>query len=251
MSESMIQSLESRRLLSSTVAVNGSTLTVNGSGADDSITVRETAGSVHVEYFDSSGTFQTQDVGGITAIQINGGGGSDQIFYTGDSIGADIHGDANGATTPTNNGGGKGGSNGANKGGSNKGNKNNKGGSKGGSNGNGGNGNGSNVAAGDFITVSDDGAGSSTVHGDAGNDNITLLHGNGTQLFGDEGNDLIFVNTAAQGGSASVDAGAGNDTITTYDGVNNINGGNGNDTLIDVGGMATNTTTNVETTQSI
>jgi hypothetical protein len=252
MSDSMIQSLESRRLLSSTVAVNGTELTVNGNGADDSITVRETGGNVHVEWVDSAGSPQAADIGGITAININGGGGSDQIFYTGDSIGANIHGDANGATTPTNNGGGgKGGSKGANKGGSNKGNKNNKGGSKGGSNGNGGGGNGSNVAAGDFITVSDDGTGSSIVHGDAGNDNITLLHGNNTQLFGDQGNDLIFVNTAAQGGSASVDGGAGDDTITTYDGVNNINGGAGNDTLIDVGGLSTNTTTNVENTQSI
>ena len=226
----MIESLESRQFLSSTVAVNGTTLTVNGNGADDSITVRETGGSVHVEYFDANGAFQTQDLVSITAIKINGGGGSDTINYTGDSIGAAIDGDGNGASTGDSHTHGNGPENG-NGHEKAKGKGHNKGGS--------------NAADGDFITVSDNGSGSSTVHGSAGDDTITLLHGNGTNLFGDDGDDLIFVNTAVQGGSANVDAGAGNDTITTYDGTNNINGGDGNDTLIEIGG--TNTTTNVET----
>ena len=234
----MIESLELRQFLSSTVAVNGSTLTVNGNGADDSITVRETGGSVHVEYFDANGVFKTQDLVSITAIKINGGGGSDTISYTGDSIGASIDGDGNGATTGDSHTHGNGPENG-------KGHEKaiGKGHNKGGS--------GDNAADGDFITVSDDGAGSSTVHGSAGDDSITLLHGNGTNIFGDDGDDLIFVNTAAHGGSANVDAGAGNDTITTYDGVNNINGGSGNDTLIDVGGLATNTPTSIENTQTL
>jgi Ca2+-binding RTX toxin-like protein len=227
----MFESLENRCFLSSSLTVNGSTLSVTGNGDDDTITVRETGGSVHVEYTDANGAPQVADVAGITAITINGGGGSDQIFYTGDSIGASIRGDGDNVGGDSHSHGngpqnGKGHEKAKGKG-------HNKGGSDGG-------------AGGDNITVTDDGAGSSTVHGDAGDDNITLLHGNNTQIFGDDGNDFIFINTDNTGGSANVDAGNGNDTISTTSGTNTINGGAGNDTLIELGG--TNTTSNVETT---
>jgi hypothetical protein len=203
------------------VTVNGSTLNVNGNGANDTITVHEDVGSVHVEYTDAQANLITTDVGGITAIRINGGGGSDTINYFGNSIGADIHG-GDGQTS----GDGDGDSHKNDRG---KGHQKaiGRGHHKGGSDDN------ADGAAGDFITVSDDGTGSSTVHGDDGDDTITLLHGNNTQIFGDAGDDQIYVNTAATGGSANVNAGSGNDTITIYDGTNTVNGGTGNDTVLE------------------
>src|SRR3954447_19984013 len=111
-----VENLELRRLLSAAVAVSGSgVLTVNGNSADDQIAVTENNGAVTVAYTDKNGVFHdasgslgTTDgtsFSGITAIRINGGGGDDQIFYTGNSIGADIHGDNQQSGAPRDNGG--------------------------------------------------------------------------------------------------------------------------------------------------
>jgi len=104
----------------------------------------------------------------------------------------------------------------------------------------------------DSITVADNGTGSSKVDAGKGDDSLTLLIGNHTTILGGDGNDSIYLNTDTSNANIAtatsiVDAGGGNDTITTYAGHNTINGGAGKDTLIDSsGGLATNTTTNVE-----
>ena len=82
----MFEQLEARRLFS-TISVSGGVLTITGGNANNNIVVRENNGSVHVE---DSGT--PTDYTGITAININGGPNDDIVFYTGNSIGANISG---------------------------------------------------------------------------------------------------------------------------------------------------------------
>src|SRR5262245_9037570 len=89
----MFEMLESRSMLSATVNQYGSLLVVEGGRGDDLITVREDSGAVHVEYYNRQGVLQSRDVNGITAIKIRGNAGDDSIFYTGNTVGADIHGD--------------------------------------------------------------------------------------------------------------------------------------------------------------
>jgi hypothetical protein len=84
----MIQALESRRLLSSgiTVTHSGDALDIKG-GADGSvINVVETNHNVIVE----DGGVQVFSGSGINSIKITGQAQHDQIFYTGDSVGAQI-----------------------------------------------------------------------------------------------------------------------------------------------------------------
>src|SRR6266516_2873554 len=109
------------------VSVSGGVMTVTGGSQADIITVRENAGNA--DFYDGK-TGATFSASGITAINISGGGKNDQIFYTGNTVGANVHGD-----------GGD-----------------------------------------DSLSVNDTGTGSTTVSGDAGNDNITVLHGNNTQV---------------------------------------------------------------------
>ena len=84
----MFDTLEARRLLSTgvTVSQSGSTLNVGGGANGSVISVRESAGNVIVED-QGQEIFSTS---GITKININGQGKADQIFYTGDSVGAVI-----------------------------------------------------------------------------------------------------------------------------------------------------------------
>jgi hypothetical protein len=74
-------------------------LEIEGSGDDERITVYENPNlsqtphgthQVHVEFTDEDGNISHYDFNGIDEIEINSGGGDDQIFYTGHSVGADI-----------------------------------------------------------------------------------------------------------------------------------------------------------------
>jgi hypothetical protein len=84
----MFDTLEARRLLSSGVVVSqsGSTLNVIGGANGSVISVRESAHSVVVE--DQGAVIFTGN--GIDAINIKGQAKDDEIFYTGDSVGANI-----------------------------------------------------------------------------------------------------------------------------------------------------------------
>src|ERR1043166_16084 len=158
----MFESLEARKMLAAgpTIGVSGGVLTVIGTKDNDRINVVEDGGTVVVEvtYGKNASQFLTPPpFTGITAIKISGGNGDDVITYTGNTIGADIHGDANAS-----------------------------GGSHGGSGGSGGG------KGDDFITVSDNGTGASTLNGDNGDDDLVVLQGNTTGLstvvFGGKGN---------------------------------------------------------------
>jgi Ca2+-binding RTX toxin-like protein len=221
----VIESLESRRMLAANTSISvtqsGTELKVIGSGIADRISVSENAGAVVVQTSHPGGPITTQTFGGITAIKISGNGGGDEIFYDGNSVGADIHGDASGI----NSGGSKGGS----------------GGTGGGSDG----GHGGNSKGGDQITVTDSGTGRSTVDGDGGQDVISLINGNKTVIYGGEGDDQVFVNTAGNvAAEALVYTEQGKDTVTVYAGTNTLDGGQGKDLLIELGGN--NTYTNFE-----
>jgi Ca2+-binding RTX toxin-like protein len=86
----MIESLENRRLLAATtVTFAAGVVTVTGGGNAESINVIENSGAVHVEI----GTTNTQyDFVGATAVRITGSTKNDTIYYTGNSIGANING---------------------------------------------------------------------------------------------------------------------------------------------------------------
>src|SRR5262245_60680646 len=89
----MFETLETRQHLDA-VQVGG-IVNVNGTKANDTINVIEdssNANQLHVE-ITSNGVMTTYDFNGVTAINVSGQGGSDQIFYTGHSVGANIHGD--------------------------------------------------------------------------------------------------------------------------------------------------------------
>jgi hypothetical protein len=203
----MFESLEQRRMLACAVNVTGGVLTVNGDKQANVINVIEVGGNVHVETSSlPSGAITSQDFTGITRININGGAGDDTIYYDGDTVGATIHGDNNT------------------------------------SGGSGGHGN-------DQITVTDDGSASSIVYGDKGDDTINVIVANNTSVIGGQGKDKIYLNQGLDPsdsvhGNSVVDAGDGDDTITTYGGTNAINGGKGKDTVLNFGG--TNTYLNVE-----
>lgn len=225
----MFEMLESRSLLS-TVSVVGGALTVNGTDGDDLITVVENSGTVHVEYFDAGNQFQTQDLAGITSIDIVGGGGSDALFFTGNSIGAQMLGDGGAETSHPNGKGHTFVNNG--EGHTSHGNGNGYGHNHG-------------LAAGDFITVADTGTGASLIDGEGGDDTVTLLVGNttglSTYIAGGDGNDAIYLNTGVgvynvAASKSYVQAEKGDDTITTYSGYNAIYGGQGKDIVIDLGG---------------
>src|SRR5262245_32511222 len=102
----MFESLENRRLFT-TAVLNAGLLTINGGAGDDLITVTEDQGEVHVEWSTSSSDLTTRDYSAVTAININGGRGDDAIYYEGNSVGANIHGDGT-----TDNSGGNGNGNG-------------------------------------------------------------------------------------------------------------------------------------------
>jgi Ca2+-binding RTX toxin-like protein len=219
----MFESLEQRRMLAVAVNVTGGVLTINGDKNANVINVVEVGGNVHLETSTlPGGAITSQDLTGITKININGGAGNDVIFYDGDTVGATIHGDNAG--------------------------KNGNGGSSGGS---GLSNSDSNGRKGDDqITVTDDGSASSIIYGDRGNDVLTVVVGNSTTVSGGDGADQIYLNTGLDPsdlvhGKTFTDAGDGNDTITTYGGMNTILGGKGKDTLIDLGG--TNTFSDIET----
>lgn len=230
----MIESLEARRLLA--VSVSGTALLVNGTSGNDRITVVEDNHNVHVEISGADGVIVASDYTGITKININGNNGSDIITYTGNTVGADIHGDGGMA------GNGKtGGSHGSGSG---------SGGTHGGT------GKTGTSAGADFITVTDAGTGSSIVDGDGGNDDITIvaanMTGGRTTVYGGDGADNIYINadngvnynTAVA--RTAIYAEGGQDTITVYDGRNTVDGGGGKDVLI-TSVDAINVVINVET----
>ena len=229
----MFEVLESRKLLAATVSASGGTLLINGTNSVDVITVHEQSHNVLVETSVPGGPITQQNFTGITAIKINGNGAGDTIFYTGNTVGADIHGD-NANLDKTHNGKGKG-----NKGGS--------GGSGGTGGTGGGTGGGPNFGANDMITVTDEGTGSSSVNGDGGNDSLVTTIGNNTVLRGGSGNDQFYLNTLAQGGSNSAFGEEGDDIFTVYSGINTVNGGSGFDTLIK-SATSTNSSTSIEQT---
>ena len=86
----MFEKLESRQLLSAgvTVSVSGGVMTVTGGSQADIITVNENAGNAN--FYDGK-TGASFSASGITAINISGGGKNDQIFYTGNTVGANVH----------------------------------------------------------------------------------------------------------------------------------------------------------------
>ena len=196
----MFESLETRRLLAVNVDATGGVLTITGDKADNIINVTENLGAVHVETSSlPEGTITEQDFTGITAIKIIGAAGDDQIFYTGNSVGADIQGD-----NVSGNGGDAGGK------GQDVISVDDEG--TGSSTVNGGIGD-------DVITVL---RGNNThVNGGVGDDQIFI------NTSGD--------NT----GSVIADGDQGKDTFTVYAGTNTIDGGQGKDTLIELGGTNT------------
>ena len=214
----MLESLEIRRLLAVQVTASGGTLLVNGDKNNNVINVVETDGAVHVETSTlPSGVITAKDFTGITTIKINGGGGDDTIFYDGNTVGANIHGDSAGKGSDKSNN--NGGSNGWNR----------HGGSSGGSGGEG--------KGDDQITVTDEGIGSSTIDGDKGNDVLTVIRGNNTQVYGGDGNDQIFLNSGGDDtGSAVAHGQKGDDVFTVYAGQNTVQGGGGKDTVLELGG---------------
>ncbi|HYO08060.1 MAG TPA: hypothetical protein VER17_03745 [Tepidisphaeraceae bacterium] len=240
----MIEELETRRLMASGTAVFtvGSTLVVYGGKGDDLITVRENNQSVRVDYTDRNGVVHNgmaePAFTGITQIKILGNGGNDDIYYTGNSVGADIHGD--GAA------GGTGGSDDADW----RSGKKRSGGTGGGTDGGAGNG-------ADFISVADEGFGASTLDGDGGDDDLIVQVGNMTGkvtvVYGGNGNDVIDINQGASIFASPDDARtlvyaeAGRDTIVVHEGKNTINGGAGNDVVVEYGGNNTVTSATVTT----
>jgi len=192
----MFESLETRRLLAVNVAQSGTVITITGDKADNTINVVENAGAVHVE---TDNAVNQYDFVGVTAIKIIGGAGDDVIFYTGNSIGADIQGD-----NVSGNGGDAGGKGSDNISVDDEG--------TGSSTVNGGIGN-------DVITVI---RGNNThVNGGVGDDQIFINTG------GDETASVI------------ADGDQGKDTFTVQAGTNTIDGGQGKDTLIELGGNNT------------
>ncbi|QCO55847.1 hypothetical protein EOK75_08875 [Pseudorhodobacter turbinis] len=76
------------------------------------------------------------------------------------------------------------------------------------------------------------GSGSDVVYGGDGRDSIYLAGGENT-AYGGEGNDRIT--TSDTSGASSIDGGAGDDVISTHNGINNadtIAGGEGNDSIV-------------------
>lgn len=98
----------------------------------------------------------------------------------------------------------------------------------------------------DFLVISDLGTASSRISGDGGDDDITILAANNTTVIGDGGGDKVYVHASVGTGETWIYGLGGADIITTYAGINHIDGGGGKDTLIDLGGV--NIVTNVETT---
>src|SRR5437868_3400412 len=85
----MLETLESRRMLSSSVSASQSGSTVNVTGGSDGsvINVVETNGNVLVE---NVATGQAATFTGITKININAQAKNDTVFYTGNTVGAKI-----------------------------------------------------------------------------------------------------------------------------------------------------------------
>jgi hypothetical protein len=99
---------------------------------------------------------------------------------------------------------------------------------------------------GDSLVISDTGTGSSRVSGDGDDDDITILAANATTVVGDGGGDKLYVQESVGTGETFLYGLGGSDVITTYAGINHIDGGGGKDLLIDLGGV--NDFTSVETT---
>jgi hypothetical protein len=85
----MIERLESRRLLTVVVTQSGSAITVDGGNTTNDLSVIENNGNVDVYDLGVSGS-PVFSAGGITAITILGDAKADRIFYTGNSVGAQI-----------------------------------------------------------------------------------------------------------------------------------------------------------------
>lgn len=82
----MIESLEDRRLMATTVAFVGGVVFVTANSAA-TINVVENSGAVHVDADANS-----YDFAGATAVNVNGSNKNDLIFYTGNTIGAVVNG---------------------------------------------------------------------------------------------------------------------------------------------------------------
>ncbi len=106
--------------------------------------------------------------------------------------------------------------------------------------------------ASDQINVSDVGSGRSIASGGLGNDDIEVIVANNTFVTGDDGDDIIEVQSTATSGAGNgvtyLAGEAGNDTFILHAGTNDIHGGDGTDTVFNFGG--TNTYTNIESIQS-
>jgi 3-phytase len=202
----MMEKLEYRKFLAAvSVGVNGGVMTVTGGSKADNITVTEFGGNVTVFNGVTGATFIAS---GIHAISINGKGGNDQIFYTGDSVGAVIHGDSGNDSLTVDD-----------------------------------EGTGSSNAIGDSgddsIVVLH--GNQTSVAGSDGNDTIylnTAFTGGSTVASGGAGNDVITI----YDGTNNVTGDNGNDVFITFGGINTLSGNGGNDSLVDAGGTNTFTT---------
>jgi hypothetical protein len=85
----MLESLETRRFLSAaaTATQSGGVLDIKGGADGGAIRVIEDNHTVTVEF---NGTAPVASYSGVTAINITGQAKNDQIFYTGNSVGANI-----------------------------------------------------------------------------------------------------------------------------------------------------------------
>jgi hypothetical protein len=89
----MIEKLESRRLMSSgvTSSLSGGSLTVTGGADGGTLSVDEHNGNVWVNSANPNiSDATTADYHAVTVIAINGQAKNDVIFYTGDTVGAQI-----------------------------------------------------------------------------------------------------------------------------------------------------------------
>jgi Ca2+-binding RTX toxin-like protein len=121
----------------------------------------------------------------------------------------------------------------------------------------------------DYITVNDSGTGSSKITAGKGNDVINLVRANKSFIDAGDGDDQIYLNSAARpvynsdtgmfespdqsvtialsAELVTVKAGGGNDVIIVYDGKVTLDGGGGSDQLLNESlGYATVSSTNVE-----
>ena len=93
----LIENLEARRLLAFTATLSNGNLQVKTSSAGDRVAVHEDSGSVHVfntDVNEDPNGSQDQFFSGVTSISFWGGTGNDTLDYKGNTIGAQIRGNA-------------------------------------------------------------------------------------------------------------------------------------------------------------